>query len=82
MNLWSDSPIADLGVLTLPDARGKGMARAVVQAINTVSRQQGYEPQYRCQLDNHASVALAKSCGLMLFGQWTVATDPRVSSKE
>ncbi|WP_442679592.1 GNAT family N-acetyltransferase [Sphingomonas sp. ASY06-1R] len=82
MNLWNDSLIADLGVLTLPDARGKGIARAVVQAINMFSRQQGYEPQYRCQLDNQASVALAKSSGLTLFGQWTVASDPRVPGKE
>ncbi len=72
---WENSRIADLGVLTLPDVRGKGYARAVVQAINRHSRQQGYEPQYRCQLDNHASVALAKACGLALFGKWVVASD-------
>lgn len=71
---WNDGPVADLGVLTLPDARGKGYARATVQAINRFSRRQGYEPQYRCQLDNHASVALAKACGLSLFGKWTVGT--------
>lgn len=75
MCLWDGSPVADLGVLTLPDDRGKGFARAVVQSINRFSRQQGYEPQYRCQLDNHASAALAKACGLMLFGKWMVATD-------
>ncbi|WP_420138633.1 GNAT family N-acetyltransferase [Sphingomonas sp.] len=74
MNLWEDSTIADLGVLTLPDARGRGFARAVVGAINRFSRQRGYEPQYRCQLYNSASITLARSCGLMLFGQWTVAT--------
>ncbi len=72
---WENSRIADLGVLTLPDVRGKGYARAVVQAINRYSRQQSYEPQYRCQLDNHASVALAKACGLTLFGKWIVASD-------
>lgn len=72
---WENSRIADLGVLTLPDVRGMGYARAVVQAINQFSRRQGYESQYRCQLDNHASVALAKACGLMLFGKWVVASD-------
>lgn len=72
---WNDGPVADLGVLTLTDARGKGYARAAVQAINRFSRQQGYEPQYRCQLDNHASVALAKACGLALFGKWIVGTN-------
>jgi len=75
MNLWNDGPIADLGVLTLPDARGKGCARAVVEAINRYTRQQGREPQYRCQLDNVASVALARSCGFALLGQWVVAAD-------
>ncbi len=73
--LWNDSPVADLGVLTLADARGRGYARAAVHAINRYSRQQGYEPQYRCQLDNHASVALAKACGLTLFGKWIVGTN-------
>jgi RimJ/RimL family protein N-acetyltransferase len=73
--LWNESPIADLGVLTLTDARGKGYAHAAVQAINSYSRQQGYEPQYRCQLDNHASVALARACGLVLFGKWIVGTN-------
>lgn len=82
MTLWADSPMADLGVLTLPDARGKGFARAVVKAIIGFSRQQGYDPQYRCQLDNNASVGLAKSCGLKLLGQWTVAIDPRVASAD
>lgn len=72
---WENSRIADLGVLTLSDVRGKGYARAVVQAINRHSRQQGYEPQYRCQLGNHASVSLAKACGLTLFGTWVVASD-------
>jgi RimJ/RimL family protein N-acetyltransferase len=75
MNLWDDSPIADLGVLTLPDARGRGFARAVVDAISRYARQQGHEPQYRCQLNNVASVALARSCGFALFGQWVVAAD-------
>ncbi len=71
--LWNDSLMADLGVLTLPDARGKGYARAAVQSLNGFARQQGYEPQYRCQMDNQASVALAKACGLTLFGKWVVA---------
>lgn len=72
--LWQGSPVADLGVLTLRETRGKGYARAAVQAINRHARQYGYEPQYRCQLDNSASVALAKSCGLVLFGQWIVGS--------
>lgn len=73
--LWENSPFADLGVLTLPDARGKGAARAVVLAILDFVRSQGLEPQYRCQIDNAASVALAKACGLRLYGQWIVAAE-------
>lgn len=72
---WEGGPFADLGVLTLPNIRGRGYARAVVLAISDFSRQEGYEPQYRCQLDNLASVALAKSCGFALFGKWIVASD-------
>ena len=71
---WESSLIADLGVLTLPDVRGQGYARAVVLAISRFSHQQGYEPQYRCQIDNLASVELAKSCGFALFGKWVVAS--------
>lgn len=72
---WETAPVADLGVLTLPDVRGRGFARAVVLTISYFSRLEGYEPQYRCQLDNLASVALAKSCGFALFGKWIVASD-------
>lgn len=72
---WENAPVADLGVLTLSDVRGRGYARAAVLTISDFSRRQGYEPQYRCQLDNIASVALAKSCGFALFGKWTVASD-------
>lgn len=80
--LWNEGPIADLGVLTLPDERGQGHARAAVNTLNTFIRREGYEPQYRCQLDNHASVALAKACGLTLFGKWVVgAVEPELSTQ-
>ncbi len=72
---WENAPVADMGVLTLPDVRGRGFARAVVLTISDFARREGYEPQYRCQLDNFASVALAKSCGFALFGKWIVASD-------
>ncbi|MFB6367561.1 GNAT family N-acetyltransferase [Paenibacillus elgii] len=70
---WEDDvQIADLGVLTLTSFRGKGHARKVVRSICKYAFDQGYEPQYRCQLDNQASVALAKAAGLTLFGKWDV----------
>ncbi|TCZ78970.1 N-acetyltransferase [Paenibacillus albiflavus] len=70
---WEDdTQIADLGVLTLTPFRGKGHARKVVRSICKYAYDQGYEPQYRCQLDNHASTLLAKAAGLTLFGKWDV----------
>lgn len=67
---WQESKIVDMGVLTLPAYRGKGYARDTVHAISKHALSLGYEPQYRCQLDNQASVSLAKSAGLVLFGTW------------
>lgn len=69
---WSGSRLADLGVITLPDYRGQGLARATVRAMSAAAIARGYEPQYRCQLDNTASVALAKTAGFRLFGEWEV----------
>lgn len=46
-------------------------SRAVVLMIRDFS----YESQYRCQLGNLASVALAKSCGSTLSGKCGVASD-------
>ncbi|WP_026555163.1 GNAT family N-acetyltransferase [Arthrobacter sp. 35W] len=71
---WDDAPLADLGVLTVEEFRGKGHARAVVRAISRYAYSQGYEPQYRCQLDNHASRALAAAAGLEQFGTWQVVS--------
>lgn len=67
-----DVQIADLGVLTLSAFRGKGHARKVVRSICKFAYEQGYEPQYRCQLDNEASILLAKAAGLTMFGKWDV----------
>ncbi|UXI66229.1 GNAT family N-acetyltransferase [Tahibacter amnicola] len=69
---WGDAPMGDMGVLTLAEFRGLGHARRVVRAISGAALEQGYEPQYRCQLDNLPSVALAKSAGLSRFGSWDV----------
>lgn len=71
---WEDSKIADTGVLTLTDYRGKGHARRVVRSISKYAYEQGFEPQYRCQLDNYASTYLAKAAGLTLYGKWEVVS--------
>lgn len=70
-SMWQgDSRLADLGVLTLATHRGKGHARGVVRAISRYALEKEYEPQYRCQLHNHASATLAKATGMTLFGEW------------
>lgn len=71
---WGNARLADIGVLTLPEFRGRGHGRAVVRASARYAAQQGYEPQYRCQLDNEASIALAKASGFTHFGTWEVVS--------
>jgi GNAT superfamily N-acetyltransferase len=67
-----DSLLADIGVLTLPSRRGQGHARAIVLALARHALAQGYEPQYRCQLDNTSSVILAERSGFLSIGTWDV----------
>ncbi|RSM99513.1 GNAT family N-acetyltransferase [Nonomuraea sp. WAC 01424] len=69
---WNGAPLADLGVLTLPSYRGQGHARRLVRAISRHALARNHEPQYRCQFDNYASVAVAESAGLTRFGTWDV----------
>lgn len=69
---WRGTRLADLGVITLPAYRGNGHARRAVRAISSMALRLGYEPQYRCQLDNVASAALAESAGFVRFGEWDV----------
>lgn len=69
---WGATHLADLGVITLPEFRGRGLARVTVRALAAAALARGYEPQYRCQLDNAPSVALAIASGFRRFGEWTV----------
>ncbi|CAG9407343.1 GNAT family N-acetyltransferase [Providencia alcalifaciens] len=77
---WDDSQlsIADLGVLTLSEHRGKGYARELVSAICQIAWEKGYQPQYRCQLDNKASLMLASSLDLIPYIQWDVIVRPDI----
>ncbi|WP_191966778.1 GNAT family N-acetyltransferase [Microbacterium testaceum] len=72
---WRGTQLADLGVITLPEFRGRGLARVTVLALAADALEQGYEPQYRCQLDNAPSVALALASGFRRFGEWIVIDD-------
>lgn len=76
MYAWMDSSIADFGMLTLPEQRGKGHGRRLVRAISQGAYQRGFEPQYRCQLDNHASIAAARAAGLSRYGAWDLILAP------
>lgn len=67
-----DTALADIGVVTDPAFRGRGHARAVVLALSRAALAVGYEPQYRCQLDNAASIRLAAACGFTSLGTWDV----------
>lgn len=67
-----DTQLADFGVLTLPEHRGHGHARAIVYALARHALAEGYEPQYRCQLDNTSSVILAERSGFQSIGTWDV----------
>lgn len=73
---WGGAAIADMGVLTMQRARGKGLASALVRAMIEYAGKHRYEAQYRCQFDNVASNALAESLGLVPFGRWEVARSP------
>jgi RimJ/RimL family protein N-acetyltransferase len=75
---WGNAVIADLGVLTLPGFRGKGYAKALVRSMSRHALSLGHQPQYRCQMDNSVSTALARAAGFSLFGMWeVVASDSR-----
>ncbi|MDN3693643.1 GNAT family N-acetyltransferase [Chryseobacterium tructae] len=67
---WQGTKLSDIGVITLDEFRGKGYAKQAVQVISKAALEDGYEPQYRCQLDNTASVALARKLNLSLFAKW------------
>lgn len=73
---WGETRFADLGVITLPAYRGHGYGRRTVRAISAHALADGYEPQYRCQLDNEPSIALAGAAGFELFGVWDVIAPP------
>ncbi|GLC87231.1 putative acetyltransferase [Lysinibacillus piscis] len=77
---WRGSLMADTGILTLASFRGQGHARKVVRAISRCALRKGYEPQYRCQVDNEPSIALAKVSGFTLFGKWEVLSPDSVIS--
>lgn len=73
---WSEEhAVADIGVLTRPDARGRGFGRRAVHALCREIIARGYEPQYRCDRANEASAALARSAGFVKYLAWECIDD-------
>ena len=68
---WQETTFLDLGVVTTPKYRGKGIGKALVSFIAKKVEPRGYCVQYRSQLDNHASLKLANSLDLVLLGYWS-----------
>lgn len=71
---WDDAPLADVGVLTLAASRRKGHAANLIRGCASRALAEGFQLQYRCQIDNAGSTALAASLGLALYGLWTAET--------
>lgn len=68
---WSgEHRVADIGVLTRPQARGRGFGRRATRALCREIIARGYEPQYRCDPSNLASAALARSAGFEMYHAW------------
>lgn len=67
---WREGPVADIGVLTVPEARHRGHARAVTRAIAAHIIGERYEPQYRCDPANSGSAAVAASSGFTRVLTW------------
>lgn len=60
---------AEAGVETAPDYRGRGLAGAVVLGWAAAVRAEGRLPSYSTQWTNHASRAVARKLGLILYGE-------------
>lgn len=66
----------DVGVLVDPAERGRGLGAVVVRDIAERAARADQLIQYRCNLENEASARLARTCGFMLWGVLTIATQP------
>lgn len=70
---WRSSGLADIGVVTRPDRRGRGHATNLTLVLARAVMARGYWPQYRCDLENTASAKVAASAGFEPLGTWSDA---------
>lgn len=66
--LWG-AELADLGILTHPAFRGRGLGRRVVRTMAAAARSRGYVPQYRTLYSNAGSLAVGKAAGFREWGR-------------
>lgn len=66
-SLIVDGQIADVGVLTHPDHRGRGLGKSVVAALIRTTLDAGLTVQYMTQQKNTASRRIAAGLGLQPF---------------
>lgn len=72
---WQKTNIADLGVITLAEFRGKGLAKTLVKYAHQQVSKEGYILQYRSQVDNVPSIKLAQALELSFYGVWESIVD-------
>ncbi len=55
--------MAHIGIITLPEAKGKGYATHVTQALLNNTSHNGYVPQWRAHIENVISQKFAQELG-------------------
>lgn len=70
LGTWHEMPT--IGVLTHPEARGRGLARMVVAAAAREGLSRRAVVQYRAWRRNVASIAVATRCGFTYYGDGLV----------
>lgn len=63
-------PVVEVGVETIPAARGQGMATANLRALSAELLSRGYTVEYRCRHSNRASLSVARAAGFLPVGRF------------